>query len=185
MRMLADVILLTSFCMMVFALFALQVYIGILRQKCVRDIPAGTEITHWDYAAHIKNSDNWYEENGDYKLCGNATGAGWVSRNSLKTKPQLQEQLRYMFIDQFLRMTKMSLSSIKLLKVSHSYLSNTFYRGCPTNYTCLPDIGPNPNFGYTNFDHFGYSMLSAFQLITLDFWENVYNAVRVIFISLN
>ena len=76
MRMLADVILLTSFCMMVFALFALQVYIGILRQKCVRDIPAGTEITHWDYAAHIKNSDNWLEENGDYKLCGNATGAG-------------------------------------------------------------------------------------------------------------
>ena len=56
MRMLADVILLTSFCMMVFALFALQVYIGVLRQKCVKDLAPGTVISDWDYSAHIKDS---------------------------------------------------------------------------------------------------------------------------------
>ena len=48
---------------------------------------------------------------------------------------------------------------------------------CPKNYTCLPDIGDNPNFGYTSFDHFGWAMLNSFQLITLDFWEDIYNKV--------
>ncbi|XP_033123000.1 sodium channel protein 1 brain-like [Anneissia japonica] len=48
---------------------------------------------------------------------------------------------------------------------------------CPANYTCLPDIDPNPNYGYTSFDNFGWAMLTCFQLITLDYWENVYNLV--------
>ncbi len=76
MRMLADVILLTSFCMMVFALFALQVYMGILRQKCVRDLPEGAAMTDWDYAEHIRNDSNWLVVDGEYRLCGNSTGAG-------------------------------------------------------------------------------------------------------------
>lgn len=44
-------------------------------------------------------------------------------------------------------------------------------------YTCLR-IGNNPNHGYTNFDNFMWSMLTTFQLITLDYWENVYNMVN-------
>jgi Ion transport protein len=51
-------------------------------------------------------------------------------------------------------------------------------RHCPLNYTCLC-IGDNPNHGYTNFDNFMWSMLTTFQLITLDYWENVYNMVSV------
>lgn len=49
-----------------------------------------------------------------------------------------------------------------------------------TNYTCLPDIGRNPNgaYGYTSFDNFGWAMLTCFQIFTLDYWENVYNLVR-------
>lgn len=43
-------------------------------------------------------------------------------------------------------------------------------------YTCLC-VGENPNHGYTNFDNFMWSMLTTFQLITLDYWENVYNMV--------
>jgi hypothetical protein len=35
-RQLAEVMTLTIFCLMVFALFALQVYMGELRNKCVR-----------------------------------------------------------------------------------------------------------------------------------------------------
>ncbi|KAG8310964.1 Sodium channel protein 60E [Homalodisca vitripennis] len=38
-------------------------------------------------------------------------------------------------------------------------------------------VGENPNHGYTNFDNFLWSMLTTFQLITLDYWENVYNMV--------
>lgn len=50
---------------------------------------------------------------------------------------------------------------------------------CPSGYTCLPDIGENPNYGYTSFDHFGWAMLTSFQLITLDFWEDTYNKVML------
>jgi len=41
-------------------------------------------------------------------------------------------------------------------------------------------VGENPNHGYTNFDNFMWSMLTTFQLITLDYWENVYNMVGAI-----
>jgi hypothetical protein len=45
---------------------------------------------------------------------------------------------------------------------------------CPANSTCLPNIGENPNYGYTNFDSYGFAMLSSFRLVTQDFWENLY-----------
>ncbi|XP_048254003.1 sodium channel protein 1 brain-like isoform X4 [Haliotis rufescens] len=127
-KMLIEVIMLTVFCLMVFALFALQVYMGGLRQKCVLNYNITQSdsmyVTH--YSEHIRNSSNWFTDgDGGYLLCGNITGSG----------------------------------------------------GCPSNYTCLPDIGENPNSGYTNFDHFGWAMLNAFQLITLDFWEDTYNKV--------
>lgn len=81
-------------------------------------------------------------------------------------------------------------------------------RNCPANYSCLGDIGKNPDFGYTSFDNFGFALLSMFrvgglrgslvscrqhwslfadfnrfnsysllQLITLDYWEDVYNKI--------
>lgn len=51
-------------------------------------------------------------------------------------------------------------------------------RHCPVGYVCI-GVGPNPNHGYTNFDNFMWSMLTTFQLITLDYWENVYNIVSI------
>nr|XP_039270948.1 sodium channel protein type 4 subunit alpha B-like [Styela clava] len=48
---------------------------------------------------------------------------------------------------------------------------------CPDGYVCMQDVGENPNHGLTNFDHFGWAMLTSFQLLTLDFWENVYNMI--------
>ena len=49
--------------------------------------------------------------------------------------------------------------------------------GCPNGYTCLPDMGPNPNNGITNFDSIMWSMITVFQMFTLDYWEDVYNMV--------
>lgn len=43
----------------------------------------------------------------------------------------------------------------------------------------MQDVGGNPNYGYTNFDNFGWALLTSFQLFTLDFWENVYNMVSM------
>ncbi|XP_060073623.1 sodium channel protein 1 brain-like [Ylistrum balloti] len=128
-KLLLEVIMLTTFCLMVFALFGLQIYKGVLRQKCVISLPEFVATSSMSieaqYDAWVKNTSNWYESDGDYVICGNASGSG----------------------------------------------------KCPDNYTCLTDIGENPNFGYTNFDHFGWAMLSSFQLITLDFWEDCYNKV--------
>lgn len=126
-KQLAEVMTLTIFCLMVFALFALQVYMGELRHKCVLNLPdQWTNVSDSDWYNWISDNTTWKkesdDEDADYLLCGNLTGA----------------------------------------------------RHCPENYTCLC-IGPNPNHGYTNFDNFMWSMLTTFQLITLDYWENVYN----------
>jgi hypothetical protein len=54
---------------------------------------------------------------------------------------------------------------------------NRHPRSCPHGYLCLHSIGENPNYGFTSFDNLLWSMLTTFQLITLDYWENVYNMV--------
>ncbi|XP_017482425.1 PREDICTED: sodium channel protein 60E [Rhagoletis zephyria] len=125
-RQLAEVMTLTIFCLMVFALFALQVYMGELRNKCVKNLPDDwVNTTDVEWRSWINDTDNWlYDDEELPMLCGNLTGA----------------------------------------------------RHCPFGYTCLC-VGENPNHGYTNFDNFMWSMLTTFQLITLDYWENVYNMV--------
>ncbi|XP_076234507.1 sodium channel protein 60E isoform X2 [Calliopsis andreniformis] len=122
-KQLAEVMTLTIFCLMVFALFALQVYMGELRNKCVKNIESND--TQIDWNEWTWNSSNWaFDEDEEPIICGNATGA----------------------------------------------------RHCNESYICLC-VGPNPNHGYTNFDNFLWSMLTTFQLITLDYWEDVYNKV--------
>ena len=41
----------------------------------------------------------------------------------------------------------------------------------------LPNLNDNPDDGWTSFDNFFKSMLSTFQLITLDYWERLYELV--------
>lgn len=53
------------------------------------------------------------------------------------------------------------------------------YRTCEPGYICLQGYGPNPNYGYTSFDTFGWAFLSAFRLMTQDYWENLYQLVRL------
>ena len=62
---------------MVFSLFALQVYAGVLHQKCVADIPDTAVVTPSFYSEHIKNELNWALDNeGNFLVCGNASGSG-------------------------------------------------------------------------------------------------------------
>ncbi|KAH1006851.1 hypothetical protein HUJ05_007545 [Dendroctonus ponderosae] len=124
-KQLAEVMTLTIFCLMVFALFALQVYKGELRNKCVLKMD-DNNATYEDWFNWTRNSENWLRRNETEEpiLCGNVTGS----------------------------------------------------RHCPITHTCLC-VGENPNHGYTSFDNFLWSMLTTFQLITLDYWENVYNMV--------
>lgn len=59
-KLLFEVIILTTFCLMIFALFGLQVYLGVLRQKCVAEVPSYTATPSLSYTAYynewIKNS---------------------------------------------------------------------------------------------------------------------------------
>ncbi|XP_029952061.1 sodium channel protein type 4 subunit alpha A-like [Salarias fasciatus] len=43
---------------------------------------------------------------------------------------------------------------------------------CPDGFLCLR-VGDNPNYGYTSYDSFFWSLLSAFRFLTQDYWENL------------
>uniref|UniRef100_A0A6P7FM10 Sodium channel protein n=1 Tax=Diabrotica virgifera virgifera TaxID=50390 RepID=A0A6P7FM10_DIAVI len=126
---LRDVIILTMFSLSVFALMGLQIYMGVLTQKCVKNFPhdgSWGNLSHENWERFMDNETNWYvDESGDYPLCGNSSGAGQ----------------------------------------------------CKPGYTCLQGYGDNPNYGYTSFDTFGWAFLSAFRLMTQDYWENLYQLV--------
>ena len=56
-------------------------------------------------------------------------------------------------------------------------LCQFMFRKCPQGGVCLANAGGNPYFGFLNFDNFGWSFLAAFQLLTADEWEKVYDLV--------
>lgn len=53
------------------------------------------------------------------------------------------------------------------------------------SWTCVEitddNIWPGPNYGITNFDNFGLSMLTVFQCITLEGWTDVLYNVSGLF----
>ncbi|XP_048512260.1 sodium channel protein para isoform X30 [Athalia rosae] len=126
---LRDVIILTMFSLSVFALMGLQIYMGVLTQKCIKNFPedgSWGNLTAENWERFVSNDTNWYvDEGGNMPLCGNSSGAGM----------------------------------------------------CDAGYTCLQGYGSNPNYGYTSFDTFGWALLSAFRLMTQDYWENLYQLV--------
>ncbi|KAI9513745.1 hypothetical protein NQZ68_039840 [Dissostichus eleginoides] len=46
------------------------------------------------------------------------------------------------------------------------------FRACPPGYSCMR-TGRNPDYGYTSFDSFSWSLLSVVRLVSKDFWENL------------
>ncbi|XP_076283647.1 sodium voltage-gated channel paralytic isoform X10 [Lasioglossum baleicum] len=126
---LRDVIILTMFSLSVFALMGLQIYMGVLTQKCIKNFPedgSWGNLTAENWERFVSNETNWYvDEAKNMPLCGNSSGAGQ----------------------------------------------------CLPGYTCLQGYGDNPNYGYTSFDTFGWALLSAFRLMTQDYWENLYQLV--------
>nr|DBA25063.1 TPA: hypothetical protein GDO54_012636 [Pyxicephalus adspersus] len=87
-RKLADVMILTVFCLSVFALIGLQLFMGHLKQKCVRNFTSynqsiGDSLS-WDnstwasYEEFTHDEKNIFRKNGsrDALLCGNNSDAG-------------------------------------------------------------------------------------------------------------
>nr|DBA19794.1 TPA: hypothetical protein GDO54_015571 [Pyxicephalus adspersus] len=145
-KKLSDVMILTVFCLSVFALIGLQLFMGHLRNKCLLWPPLystyGMNITSYfddtmnssstffnktfpdfNWAEYVEDPSHLYKLEGqkDFLLCGNSSDSGQ----------------------------------------------------CPEGYVCIK-IGKNPNYGYTSFDTFSWAFLSLFRLMTQDYWENLY-----------
>ncbi|KAM9233018.1 sodium channel protein type 5 subunit alpha-like [Leptosomus discolor] len=126
-KKLADVMILTVFCLSVFALIGLQLFKGNLRRKCVRNSTASSTTLFflnktWEsYEIFANDTADFAKKEGtsDILLCGPGAGT------------------------------------------------------CPPDYVCL-QIGPNPDYGFTSFDTFGWAFLSLFRLMTQDYWERLY-----------
>ncbi|NXM62017.1 SCN5A protein, partial [Illadopsis cleaveri] len=120
-KKLADVMILTVFCLSVFALIGLQIFKGNLRQKCIRNTTEFCNKTWENYEKFANDSDDFARKKGtaDILLCGPGAGV------------------------------------------------------CPPGYKCCK-IGPNPDYGFTSFDTFGWAFLSLFRLMTQDYWERLY-----------
>ena len=82
---LRDVIILTIFILAVFALLGLQVYMGVLSQICIFDVPwehhvneIAANMTDDIWYSWVKNDSSWYvhPELGTHLICGNSSGAG-------------------------------------------------------------------------------------------------------------
>ncbi|XP_042308915.1 sodium channel protein type 2 subunit alpha isoform X3 [Sceloporus undulatus] len=145
-KKLSDVMILTVFCLSVFALIGLQLFMGNLRHKCLIWPPdnstfeinitsyfnstlgengtfINTTVSTFDWEQYVEDESNFYVLEGqrDALLCGNSSDAGQ----------------------------------------------------CPEGYMCVK-AGRNPNYGYTSFDTFSWAFLSLFRLMTQDYWENLY-----------
>ncbi|KAI4553990.1 hypothetical protein MJT46_016170 [Ovis ammon polii x Ovis aries] len=150
-KKLADVMVLTVFCLSVFALIGLQLFMGNLRHKCVRNFTVlnGTNSTNGSVEAdgliwgsldlYLNDPENYLLKNGtsDVLLCGNSSDAG-----SLEYSPPPPQ-------------------------------GDSRERTCPEGYRCLK-AGENPDHGYTSFDSFAWAFLALFRLMTQDCWERLY-----------
>ena len=56
MKMLWDVLILTMFFICIFALVGMQVFVGVLRNKCAEPVPDNLQTSYIDYAS---NSSEW------------------------------------------------------------------------------------------------------------------------------
>uniref|UniRef100_A0A8C1TQY7 Sodium channel protein n=1 Tax=Cyprinus carpio TaxID=7962 RepID=A0A8C1TQY7_CYPCA len=82
-KKLADVMILTVFCLSVFALIGLQLFMGILRQKCVRSPAHCINSTYPDNGSFVCNNKTWLSikdfltnEGSDALICGYSSDAG-------------------------------------------------------------------------------------------------------------
>ncbi|NXU65647.1 SCN5A protein, partial [Horornis vulcanius] len=128
-KKLSDVMILTVFCLSVFALIGLQIFKGNLRQKCIRNTTEFCNKTWETYEEFASDSGNFFS----------------------------------LILLQMMLWTPMHTSPL--------FVINS--RVCPPGYKCCK-IGPNPDYGFTSFDTFGWAFLSLFRLMTQDYWERLY-----------
>uniref|UniRef100_A0A8C5N1W8 Sodium channel protein n=1 Tax=Leptobrachium leishanense TaxID=445787 RepID=A0A8C5N1W8_9ANUR len=153
-KKLADVMILTVFCLAVFALIGLQLFMGNLRQKCVRWPPTLDE--HQYYATMSMNET-------DYSFTAfNSTyydSIDMFQNVTIDWSTYLDNKTNFYFLE----------GSNDALLCGNSSDSGK----CPESFMCIK-TGRNPNYGYTSYDSFNWAFLALFRLMTQDYWENLF-----------
>uniref|UniRef100_A0A8C8JMY0 Sodium channel protein n=1 Tax=Oncorhynchus tshawytscha TaxID=74940 RepID=A0A8C8JMY0_ONCTS len=145
-KKMVDVMILTVFALAVFALIGLQLFMGNLRNKCVR----------WP----ILNSTVF----DDYNFTSSLDGTMGFGETSNSTVPvDFKEYISNIENHYYLE------GSLDALLCGNSSDAGK----CPEGFTCIK-AGRNPNYGYTSYDSFGWAFLSLFRLMTQDYWENLF-----------
>ncbi|XP_075384992.1 sodium channel protein type 1 subunit alpha isoform X6 [Tenrec ecaudatus] len=144
-KKLSDVMILTVFCLSVFALIGLQLFMGNLRNKCVQWPPTNASLEEHSTERNVTKDYNGTLVN--------------ETHYDFDWKSYIQDSRYHYFLEGFLD---------ALLCGNSSDAGQ-----CPEGYVCVK-AGRNPNYGYTSFDTFSWAFLSLFRLMTQDFWENLY-----------
>ncbi|XP_069081364.1 sodium channel protein type 2 subunit alpha [Pleurodeles waltl] len=145
-KKLSDVMILTVFCLSVFALIGLQLFMGNLRNKCLQWPP--------DDDAFETNVTSYF--NGTMEANGTAYN---ITVRTFNWKEYISNPSRFY---------KLEGAKDPLLCGNSSDAGQ-----CPEGYVCVK-AGRNPNYDYTSFDTFSWAFLSLFRLMTQDYWENLY-----------
>ncbi|XP_030077808.1 sodium channel protein type 4 subunit alpha isoform X2 [Microcaecilia unicolor] len=151
-KKLADVMILTIFCLAVFALIGLQLFMGNLRNKCVRWPPPNSTLVG-DMLAFDNDMMASFTGYGD---SSNTTGS---SNYTFDKTVYLNDEANHYFLEG---------SNDALLCGNSSDAGK-----CPEGHECIK-VGRNPNYGYTSYDSFSWAFLALFRLMTQDFWENLF-----------
>ncbi|ERE71010.1 sodium channel protein type 2 subunit alpha-like isoform 1 [Cricetulus griseus] len=145
-KKLSDVMILTVFCLSVFALIGLQLFMGNLRNKCLQ-WPPDNSTFEINITSFFNNSLDW-----------NGTAFNRTV-NMFNWDEYIEDKSHFYFLEG---------QNDALLCGNSSDAGQ-----CPEGYICVK-AGRNPNYGYTSFDTFSWAFLSLFRLMTQDFWENLY-----------
>ncbi|XP_030310583.1 sodium channel protein type 2 subunit alpha-like isoform X9 [Calypte anna] len=113
-KKLSDVMILTVFCLSVFALIGLQLFMGNLKNKCLfwpsenstafeKYLASYFNGTVFDWTAYTENESNYYRLEGDkdYLLCGNSTDAGKCPEEFICLKAGRNPDYGYTSFDTF------------------------------------------------------------------------------------
>uniref|UniRef100_A0A672UPC9 Sodium channel protein n=1 Tax=Strigops habroptila TaxID=2489341 RepID=A0A672UPC9_STRHB len=153
-KKLSDVMILTVFCLSVFALIGLQLFMGNLRQKCVRWPPLN------DTLLEDLGLDN--DTMANATLYGNFTddmASNFTSNSTFDFEAYISDEANFYFLE----------GALDALLCGNSSDAGK----CPEGYQCMK-AGRNPNYGYTSYDTFSWAFLALFRLMTQDFWENLF-----------
>ncbi|XP_074018778.1 sodium channel protein type 4 subunit alpha [Numenius arquata] len=165
-KKLSDVMILTVFCLSVFALIGLQLFMGNLRQKCVRWPPLNDTLLgdlglDNDTLANTTLYSNFTDgiiSNFTDGMISNFT-SNFTSNSTFDFEAYINDEANFYFLE----------GALDALLCGNSSDAGK----CPEGYQCMK-AGRNPNYGYTSYDTFSWAFLALFRLMTQDFWENLF-----------